>query len=68
MTDKWEFEVDEILDSRLFGRWKNLKYLVQFCSEEASWQLADNLTNYIKWLADFHSRYPDKPGPEIPNS
>ena len=37
ITDEWEYEVDEILDSRLFGRWKNLKYLVQFRGEEASW-------------------------------
>lgn len=68
ITDEWEYEVDEILESRLFIRWKHLKYLVQFRCEEASWQPADNLTNCDRLLADFHSRYPEKPGPETPNS
>lgn len=61
-------KVDEILDSRLFGRWKHLKYLVQFRGVEASWQPANNLTNCDGLLADFHTRYPDKPGPETPDS
>lgn len=42
ITDEWEYEVEEILDSRLFGRWKNLKYLVQFRGEATSWQPAKN--------------------------
>lgn len=29
ITEEWEYEVDEILNARLFGRWKHLKYLVQ---------------------------------------
>lgn len=64
ITDEWEYKVDKILDSRFFGQWKYLKYLVQFRGEEASWQLANNLTNCDRLLANFHTRYPDKPGPE----
>ena len=68
MREEWEYEVDEILDSRLFGRWKHLKYLVQFRGEPASWQPSANLTNCDRLLADFHFRYPEKPGPETPDS
>ena len=41
---------------------KHLKYLVQFCDKEASWQPANNLTNHNRLLADFYVQYPIKPG------
>ena len=68
ITDGWEYEVEEILDSRLFGRWKHLKYLVQFRGEPASWQPSENLTNCDHLLSDFHTRYPQKPGPNNPHT
>ncbi len=68
ITDEWEYKVEEILDSHLFGRWKHLKYLVQFRGELASWQTSKNLTNCDRFLSDFHTRYPKKPGPKNPHT
>ncbi len=54
-TDEWEYKVEEILDSRLFRRWKHLKYLVQFRGELASWQPSKHLTKCDRFLSDFHT-------------
>ena len=56
-----EYEVEDILDSKLVGRWKRLKYLIRYKGWEPSWQPAEDLTNYDDLLKDFHGRYPNKP-------
>jgi len=64
-----EFEVQEILDSKIDKRAKTdhgLKYLVRWCGygpEHDSWHFASNIENAPDLVESFHSRYPDKPGP-----
>jgi hypothetical protein len=62
-----EYEISEILDTKINRRWKpcNLLYLVHWAGyegtdEEMSWVLVTELVN------DFHSAYPAKPGPWVP--
>lgn len=58
-----EYDVEEILDSRLFYR-KRLQYLVRWTGyQEPSWELADNLQHAPDLVAEFHTKYPSKPGP-----
>ena len=57
-----EYEVQEILDSRLKHR--RLLYLVKFkFYDTPEWQDAENLTHCDELLQDFHTRYPEKPRP-----
>ena len=65
-----EFEISEILDSKIDHRHKTCKllYLVQWSSykgtdEETSWLLATKLGNATELLDEYHSWYPDKPSP-----
>ena len=65
-----EFEISEILDSKIDRRRKTCKllYLVRWTGyegidEETSWLLATELGNAVELLDEYHSRYPDKPGP-----
>jgi hypothetical protein len=65
-----EYEISEILDSKLDRRRHHcqLLYLVRWSGyegtdEETSWLLATELGNASDLVADFHSAYPDKPGP-----
>ena len=59
-----EYEVTAIVDSRLFGRNKKLQYRVQWTGySELNWEDAPNITNATDLLHEFHSRYPNKPGP-----
>ena len=67
---KPEFEISEILDSKINCRRKTCKllYLVLWSSykgtdEETSWLLATELGNATELLDEYHSRYLDKPGP-----
>jgi hypothetical protein len=58
-----EFEVDEILDSRLFR--KKLQYRIRwkgYGPQDDSWQPAQDLTHCVDALAAFHKRFPHKPG------
>ena len=65
-----EFEIAEILDSKLDNRRRHcrLLYLVRWSGyegtdEEMSWILATELTHAPEILTDFHVAYPAKPGP-----
>jgi hypothetical protein len=67
-----EYEISEILDSKLDKRWAcKLLYLVRWSSyegtnEETSWIPANKLGHASKIISEFHLRYPSKPGP-LPN-
>lgn len=61
-----EWEVRKVLDSRVFGRWKKLQYLVSwqgFGPEEDSWEPMANLENAPDAVAEFHRLHPKAPGP-----
>jgi len=65
-----EFEIAEILDSKVDRQRKSCKllYLVRWSGyegtdEETSWLLATELGNAMELLEDYHVCYPDKPGP-----
>lgn len=65
-----EYEISEILDSKLDRRRRQcqLLYLVRWSGyegtdEETSWLLATELGNASELVSDFHSAYPNKPGP-----
>lgn len=65
-----EFEIAEILDSKIDHRRKkcNLLYLVRWSGyadtdEETSWLLDSELEHATELVSDFHSAYPRKPGP-----
>ena len=64
-----EYEIREILDSKLDRRRKRcpLLYLVAWAGYEdtddsTSWLLADEI-NADEYIANFHIRFPHKPGP-----
>jgi transposase InsO family protein len=58
-----EWEVQEILDSRI--RWKKLYYRVQWLGHDPdpTWYPAENFSNAPRRLKEFHDRYPNKDGP-----
>lgn len=65
-----EYEVEEILDAKL-DCWRRiqLQYYVQWAGykglpDEFSWIDASDLENTSELVADFHAKYPDKPGPD----
>jgi hypothetical protein len=65
-----EYEISKIHDSKLDHRRRQcqLLYLIQWSGyegmdEETSWLLATELGNASKLVLDFHSAYPNKPGP-----
>jgi hypothetical protein len=56
-----EWEVDQVLDSRLFGRWKKLQYLVSWAGyglDQNSWEPWEHLRNAPNAVQDFHHRHP----------
>ncbi|MBW0580533.1 hypothetical protein O181_120248 [Austropuccinia psidii MF-1] len=62
--EKWEFS--QILDSKL--KRGKLCYLMEWKgvsqeSERSTWEPTKNLKNCPELVKDFHSLYPDKPGP-----
>lgn len=60
-----EWEVREVIDSRLFGRWKKLQYLVSwegYGPEQNSWEPASNLKNAPEAIKEFHQRNPTAVG------
>ena len=65
-----EFEISEVLDSKIDNRRKACKllYLVRWTGyegtdEETSWILTTELDHASKLVQDFHKSYPNKPGP-----
>ena len=67
---KLEFEISEILDSKVDCQQRacQLLYLVQWSSykgtdKETSWLLATELGNTSELVKNFHSWYPAKPRP-----
>jgi hypothetical protein len=58
-----EYEVEDIVNSRLFGRNRRLQYLVKWTGyPEPTWEPAENFEDVV--AADrFHRLNPDKPGP-----
>ena len=69
VNDDIEFEISEILDSKIDKRRKcQLLYLVRWTGyegtdQETDWLSALELTHAKELVQDFHSAYPHKPGP-----
>ncbi|MBW0576483.1 hypothetical protein O181_116198 [Austropuccinia psidii MF-1] len=66
IEEEEEWEVSQILDSKLKRR--KLCYLVEWKgfsqdSERSTREQSENLKNFPELVKDFHSLYPDKPGP-----
>ena len=67
MNDKEEFILEEILDARLFGRGKKLKYLVKWLGyADPDWQDAE-IVNELQAVDEFHQQYLYKLGPLVEN-
>ncbi|MBW0562840.1 hypothetical protein O181_102555 [Austropuccinia psidii MF-1] len=67
IEEEEEWEVSQILDSKL--KRGKLWYLVELKgfsqdSERSTWEPTENLKNFPELVKDFHSLYPDKPGPD----
>ena len=61
VDEQEEYEVEEILDSKMVRR--RLKYKVKWTGyDEPTWAAAEDL-NRTAAVDEFHRRYPDKPGP-----
>ncbi|MBW0521532.1 hypothetical protein O181_061247 [Austropuccinia psidii MF-1] len=66
IEEEEELEVSQILDSKFKRR--NLWYLVE-CKgfsqdpERSTWEPAKNLKNCPELVKDFHTLYPERPGP-----
>ena len=65
-----EYEVSEILNSKVDRQRKTCKLLYLVCwaryegtDEETSWLFAIKLGNTSELVEDFHAKYPDKPSP-----
>ena len=70
VNDKPEFEISEILDTKIDNRQRACKllYLVRWTGyegtdEETSRILASKLGHASKIVMEFHAKYPTKPGP-----
>lgn len=68
-----EYEIAEILDSKVDRRRKSCKLLYKVrwlgyegTDEETSWLIATELDHAVDLVSDFHSRYPGRPGPHNP--
>jgi hypothetical protein len=56
-----EYEVEDVVDSRIFRR--RLQYLIKWHGCDAlTWEEATEV-NKLKAIDDFHTQYPNKPGP-----
>jgi hypothetical protein len=67
-----QYEIKSILDSRVDRRFKvKLRYYVEWLGyegtdEQFSWIGADDVQDFAPdYVAEFHRRYPNKPGPEL---
>ncbi|MBW0549501.1 hypothetical protein O181_089216 [Austropuccinia psidii MF-1] len=66
IEEEEEWEVSQILDSKL--KRGKLCYLVEWKgfskdSDRSTWEPTENLSNFPDLVKDFHSLYPDNPGP-----
>ncbi|MBW0490026.1 hypothetical protein O181_029741 [Austropuccinia psidii MF-1] len=66
IEEEEEWEVSQILDSKI--KRGKLSYLVEWKDfsqdpERSTWEPTKNLKNFPELMKDFHSLYPDKPGP-----
>ena len=60
IDDEPEYEVDEIVDSKLIH--KQLKYLVHWVGySDLTWELAENVVNACMAITRLHTSYPLKP-------
>ena len=69
INDELEYEIAEILDSKIDNR-RKCKHLYfvpwtgyEGTDEENSWLPATELDHAQEIVSDFHARYPRKPGP-----
>lgn len=62
-----EYEVDQVLKSRLHGKSKALQYQVSWrgYDPDNSWYEASNLKNAPLALDEFHKKHPTAPGPPV---
>jgi hypothetical protein len=63
VDNEMEYEVEEILDSRIKNR--RLEYLIHWQGygiDERTWEPSSNVTNALEKVKEFHQRYPMKPG------
>ena len=70
MDGEPEYEIAEVLDSKMDNRRSKCKLLSLVCwtgyagtDEETSWILASELKNVPELVSDFHRLYPAKWGP-----
>ena len=72
IDNELEYEIAEILDSKIDNRRRcKLLYFIHWSGyegtdEENSWLPATELSHVQELVSDFHSRYPNKPGPLPP--
>jgi hypothetical protein len=62
VDESLEYEVREILDSRVYRR--QLQYLVDwkyYGPEHRTWEPLENLENCQQLIEEFHGKYPDRP-------
>ena len=60
-----EFEVERILQSRLYGRGRKLQFLVQwkgFPMSDSSWEPLENVRHSADLIADFYRQHPTADG------
>ena len=56
-----EYEVRQIVNSRVNKRNRTLEYLVQWTGyDQMDWEPACNVTNASELLREFHTKYPEK--------
>lgn len=62
-----EYEIDQVLKSRLYGRNKTLQYQVSWrgYDPDDDWYNASNLKNAPIALERFHAIHPTAPGPPV---
>ena len=58
-----EYHVAEILDSRIFGRWRKLQYLVRWVGYDRPTREDATGIEGLQAIDRFHALYPGKPGP-----
>jgi Chromo (CHRromatin Organisation MOdifier) domain len=59
-----EWEVEDVVDSKLFGQKKRLRYKVAWKGYAPDWRYWEEiLPGCEELVAAFHTQYPGKPGP-----